>query len=82
MSKDEIIRAWKDANYRMGLPQGERDRLPDHPAGELELGDLDLEIVAGGRTNRAPVGTCPCGSQGCTCGSGCGASPSFSPLQP
>ncbi len=49
MSKKDIIRAWKDAEYRQSLSETERAMLPEHPAGLIELSDADLGIVSGGK---------------------------------
>jgi mersacidin/lichenicidin family type 2 lantibiotic len=43
----DIIRAWKDEEYRLSLTEEQRALLPDNPAG-MELSDADLEGVAGG----------------------------------
>jgi mersacidin/lichenicidin family type 2 lantibiotic len=48
MSAVDIVRAWKDAEYRQSLSEAERAQLPDHPAGLIELTDAELEDVAGG----------------------------------
>lgn len=48
MSKLDVIRAWKDAEYRMSLSEDERAGLPAHPAGPIELTDVELDGVAGG----------------------------------
>ena len=40
----DVIRAWKDEEYRLGLSEVE---LPENPAGLVELADADLEEVAG-----------------------------------
>jgi mersacidin/lichenicidin family type 2 lantibiotic len=48
MSTLDIIRAWKDEEYRLSLGEAERALLPAHPAGLVELADADLELVAGG----------------------------------
>ena len=48
MSKQDIIRAWKDAEYRDSLSAAERAALPDNPAGAIELTQAELEAVAGG----------------------------------
>ena len=48
MSQHDIIRAWKDEEYRAGLSEAERALLPEHPAGLIELSDTDLDAVAGG----------------------------------
>ncbi|MCP3100117.1 mersacidin/lichenicidin family type 2 lantibiotic [Myxococcus sp. K15C18031901] len=46
--KSEIIRAWKDEEFRNQLSQAERDLIPANPAGILELTDEVLEVAAGG----------------------------------
>ena len=50
MKKADIVRAWKDEDYRLGLSAEEQAALPDSPVGTVELSDLDLEDVAGGKT--------------------------------
>lgn len=57
MSRRQIIRAWKDPEYRNRLTQAEREQLPAHPAGLVELGDTDLEAVAGGLYGPTTYGT-------------------------
>jgi mersacidin/lichenicidin family type 2 lantibiotic len=44
----DVIRAWKDEEYRLGLSDEERRHLPENPVGGLELTDADLEAVYGG----------------------------------
>ena len=42
MSDLEIVRAWKDEEYRLSLSDDQRAMLPPHPAGLIEVGvDLD-----------------------------------------
>jgi mersacidin/lichenicidin family type 2 lantibiotic len=48
MSHDNIIRAWKDADFRDSLSEKERALLPKHPAGLVELTDADLNGADGG----------------------------------
>jgi mersacidin/lichenicidin family type 2 lantibiotic len=48
MSRLNIIRAWKDEEYRRSLGETERAALPQHPAGLAELGDAELGAVEGG----------------------------------
>lgn len=48
MKKEEIIRAWKDADFRTELSADERALLPENPAGLVELTDEALEDVVGG----------------------------------
>ena len=78
MSKLDIIRAWKDEDYRASLSDAERAMLPPHPAGLIELTDTDLDRAAGAReaaTNAVlsfgccdhtlTVGTCRVATLGC-----------------
>jgi len=48
MSKEQIIRAWKDEAYRRSLSEAQRAQLPENPAGLIELDDAQLEAAAGG----------------------------------
>jgi mersacidin/lichenicidin family type 2 lantibiotic len=50
MSQNEIIRAWKDEEYRNGLNDEQRNHLPENPAGTTELSQEEMESVAGGWT--------------------------------
>lgn len=47
MSRQDIIRAWKDEDYRASLSEAERNSLPKNPAGFIELTDDDLQLAAG-----------------------------------
>ena len=47
MSKIDVIRAWKDEEYRSSLSEAQRAMLPENPAGFLELTDEELESVGG-----------------------------------
>lgn len=48
MCKSDVIRAWKDEDYRMSLSEAERRMLPTNPAGLIEISDSQLGAVAGG----------------------------------
>ena len=48
MSVQDIIRAWKDKEFRAGLSEAQRALLPDNPAGAIELSAAALEQVWGG----------------------------------
>ncbi len=48
MSHKNIVRAWKDANFRSKLSEKERSLLPENPAGLVELPDTELLGAAGG----------------------------------
>jgi mersacidin/lichenicidin family type 2 lantibiotic len=62
----DIIRAWKDEEYRNSLSAAERAMLPENPAGMIELTDEDLDGAAGGCCTY----NCPTNTQGCSV-SGC-----------
>jgi mersacidin/lichenicidin family type 2 lantibiotic len=47
MSNINIIRAWKDAEYRKSLSAEELAMLPENPAGEVVLKDEDLASMIG-----------------------------------
>ncbi|MBW4623882.1 MAG: mersacidin/lichenicidin family type 2 lantibiotic [Cyanosarcina radialis HA8281-LM2] len=48
MSQENIIRAWKDENFRQQLSEQERALLPEHPAGSVELTDEEIRDISGG----------------------------------
>lgn len=48
MSNVDIIRAWKDEEYRSSLTEAQRSQLPENPAGAIELTDEELSSVHGG----------------------------------
>jgi mersacidin/lichenicidin family type 2 lantibiotic len=48
MTHLDIIRAWKDEEYRLSLSAAERAQLPAHPAGLIALTDAELAQVGGG----------------------------------
>jgi mersacidin/lichenicidin family type 2 lantibiotic len=54
--KDHIINAWKSERYRTSLTDAERDQLPAHPAGIVDLTDDELGSVAGGTTVTCTLG--------------------------
>jgi mersacidin/lichenicidin family type 2 lantibiotic len=43
----DIIRAWKDEEYRTSLTTEQLAALPEHPAGLIELSDADLGAING-----------------------------------
>jgi mersacidin/lichenicidin family type 2 lantibiotic len=47
ISGKDVIRAWKDADYRESLSAEDRAALPNHPAGLVDLSDAELEMVRG-----------------------------------
>jgi len=50
MSITDIIRAWKDEEYRRSLSAETQALVPPHPAGQIELTDAELKDVDGGTT--------------------------------
>ena len=48
MSNIDIVRAWKDEDYRASLSEAEQAMLPENPAGLVELADEDMSSMAGG----------------------------------
>lgn len=46
MTTENIIRAWKDEEYRAQLSEAEMALLPENPAGLLELTDEALDAVS------------------------------------
>ncbi|HET7436174.1 MAG TPA: mersacidin/lichenicidin family type 2 lantibiotic [Thermoanaerobaculia bacterium] len=73
MTKDQIIRAWKDESFRNSLTDQQLGELPHHPAGLVELGGDELEYAAGSAlTDLAEEGTYALFSLGC-CSTGLGS---------
>jgi mersacidin/lichenicidin family type 2 lantibiotic len=52
MTRKQIIRAWKDAEYRNSLSESERASLPENPAGMIELSDASLNDATGALIRR------------------------------
>ena len=50
MDKHQIIRAWKDPEYRNSLSKEERQGLPYPPSGMNEMTDEQLDQAAGAGT--------------------------------
>ena len=46
MTPDQIVRAWKDADYSNAL--GDASTLPPSPVGVIEVTDDELGLAAGG----------------------------------
>lgn len=54
ISGKDVIRAWKDADYRESLSAEDRAALPNHPAGLVDLSDAELELVRGAAIDANP----------------------------
>jgi len=48
MTQTDVIRAWRDEDYRETLAESERSALPRHPAGAVELSESGLGQITGG----------------------------------
>lgn len=57
----DVVRSWKDPEYRSSLSDDELRALPTHPCGPVELSDEALAGVLGARTE-------PLNSAGCCAG--------------
>ena len=55
VSRIDLVRAWKDPEYREGLSEAEREALPANPAGLVELADAELAGAAGGAALAAGI---------------------------
>ena len=53
LTTHEIIRAWKDRQFREGLSEEQRAQLPANPAGLIEIDDEQLARVAGSLSRSA-----------------------------
>lgn len=72
MSTVNIIRAWKDAEYRNSLTEEQRSQLPENPAGTVALSDKDMETFSGGlaaakRRTKTKTKSGLIGSSSCHC---------------
>ena len=47
MTSDQVIRAWKDADYGASLDGKAATSLPAHPVGPMELADNALDLGGG-----------------------------------
>jgi mersacidin/lichenicidin family type 2 lantibiotic len=47
--KLDVVRTWKDENYRQSLSEEQLNLLPANPAGELELSEAELQSIYGGQ---------------------------------
>ncbi len=70
LTKDIILEAWRNEEYRESLPQDVRKEIPARPTAEdgSALGDAELEAAAGGVTPLAPLGVASWAALGGTAG--------------
>ena len=64
MSTLNIIRAWKDPDYRRSLTAEQRARLPAHPSGAIEFQDLDFVYGSVSPHTHSPCKKCFSGTGG------------------
>ena len=50
ISDIDVVRAWKDEEYRSSLTEVQRAQLPENPAGMIDLTDEAISGVVGGFT--------------------------------
>ena len=62
MNTTDIIRAWKDAEYRESLSDAQRAALPENPVGLIEIPTAALASIAGGKPINRPVTQVRCPS--------------------
>jgi mersacidin/lichenicidin family type 2 lantibiotic len=60
MSTLDVIRAWKDEEYRASLRESEIVLLPAHPAGAVELPLDDLTFAGANENPLSFPGACTC----------------------
>ena len=64
MKKIDVVRAWRDEEYRDSLSVEERASLPDNPAGLATISDETLRSITGGCCETNYVG---CSRAVCSC---------------
>jgi mersacidin/lichenicidin family type 2 lantibiotic len=69
MPHRDIIRAWKDAEFRSSLSEAERAMLPIHPAGSIDLDDPGLGRSSARASGLRVKSTLKAGSMWPTCNS-------------
>jgi len=60
MSTQDIIRAWKDEDFRIGMSTEQSSLIPESPIGYVELSDDELAHAAGAESYTHYHWTCPC----------------------
>ena len=65
--KIDVVRAWRDAEYRNSLSEEERAGLPEHPAGLARIDEELLKGVVGGASLRCTTPAVSCVPPGSQC---------------
>ncbi|MEU7137049.1 mersacidin/lichenicidin family type 2 lantibiotic [Streptomyces sp. NPDC046261] len=64
----DVVRFWKDPEYRSSLSADQTSALPEHPCGPVELTDEALVGVLGANTEQLnSAGCCPGTSSNTNC---------------
>ena len=58
MKKPDVIRAWRDEEYRDSLSAEEQAALPSNPAGIADVDDDALKSITGGCAPSTPGVSC------------------------
>jgi mersacidin/lichenicidin family type 2 lantibiotic len=58
MSNKDIIEYWKNSEHRLNLTAEERAKLPENPAGLVELTDEALDDLISGAGKEAEPASC------------------------
>ncbi|MBW8875750.1 MAG: mersacidin/lichenicidin family type 2 lantibiotic [Acidobacteria bacterium] len=54
----DVVRAWRDEEYRNSLTEEQRASLPENPAGFAMVDDSALRIITGGLRTTAVFSDC------------------------
>jgi mersacidin/lichenicidin family type 2 lantibiotic len=65
MNKIDVVRAWRDEEYRSSLTPEQLANLPESPAGLATVDDLALRSITGAATTM-PVRFCTTVAASCT----------------
>ncbi len=55
MKKHQIIRSWRDPEYRASLSDAERALLPEHPAAAIDISEAELALAGGDAVSEGVV---------------------------
>jgi mersacidin/lichenicidin family type 2 lantibiotic len=75
MGSVDLVRAWKDAEYRQSLTKEERAVLPENPAGLHELSEAELGEAAGADQGYTYWSSCYPSTSTCTGRRVCSSAP-------
>jgi mersacidin/lichenicidin family type 2 lantibiotic len=53
----DIVRAWKDPEYRKSLTPEQQASLPENPAEPIPMSEAELKAIVGGAIRRGGGGT-------------------------